>query len=202
MRSGNSILWRRFEVRTPLWWRVVEVVSGVLVIILAGLLISDAQLVASTVVLIIGVALLVVGLSRIGVGVFARLLPSRFRALNAGGGIVATVLAVEILLDLHAALDALTFIIALGLLTVGALEIVIGGFARHPPVWLRAGILVVGVSTILLSGAVIFDPALGQVTLTFIISVGLVIVGLRNIVHGISGHHPVRAAAGLGVTQL
>lgn len=165
-------------------------------------MISDPALVASTVVLIIGTALLVVGLSRIGVGVFGRLLPPWFRALNAGGGIVATVLAVEILLNLQAALDALTFIIALGLLTVGALEIVIGGFARHPPVWLRAGILVVGVSTILLSGAVIFDPALGQVTLTFIISVGLAIVGLRNIVHGISGHHPVRAPAGAGITQL
>ena len=192
----------KVEARTPPWWRVVEIVSGILVVILAGVLIGDSQLVASTVVLIIGVALLVVGLSRIGVGVFARLLPSWFRALNAGGGIVAAVLAVEILLDLQAAVDALIFIIGLALLIGGAVEIVIGGFAKHTHLWLRLGILAVGVLTILLSGAVIFDPSLGQVTLTYIISVGLVVVGLRNMAHGISGHHPVRAPAGAGVTRL
>jgi len=75
---------------------------------------------------------------------------------------------------------------------VGIVEIVAAGFAKHPPFWVRGLIGVVGVLTVILSVFLILDPSLGQFGLAVVMAIILVAVGVRDIVHGISGHRPVR----------
>jgi uncharacterized membrane protein HdeD (DUF308 family) len=132
------------------------------------------------------------GLFRIGVGAFATVLPSTLRSLNVTGGVIAFVLGVAALLDLQAAVATLIGILAVALLLVGAVEIGVG-IARHPPVWLRTVIVAIGVLTIILSVYVILDMSVGQTILAGILAFALLLVGIRNIVHGFTGHHPVVA---------
>lgn len=178
----------RIEVTASPLWRSLEILGGIIVIALAFIALADPQFAVQTVVIVIAAGLVIGGLFRISVGLFATILPSPLRTLNTAGGIIAVVLGIAALLDLQAAIATLITVLALALLLVGALEIGVG-VARHPPVWLRATIIAIGVLTIILSGYVILDMSVGQSILAAILALALLLVGIRNIVHGITGHH-------------
>ena len=180
----------KIEVRASGRWRAVEILGGIIVIALAIFALADPQFTIQTVVIVIAAGLILGGLFRITVGAFATVLPSPLRSLNVTGGVIAFVLGIAALLDLQAAVATLIGILAVALLLVGALEIGVG-VARHPPVWLRAVIVAMGGLTIILSVYVILDMSIGQSILAAFLALALLLVGIRNIVHGITGHHPV-----------
>lgn len=164
---------------------------------------ADSQFALTTLIYVIGAALLIGGLSRIGVGVFGSIFSPIMRGLNAGGGIIAVVVAALVILDPQLGVAALIFILAAALLLVGVVEVVVGGFfARHRPFWFRGALAFVGVLTIILSALVVLDSALGQVTLALILSVALVVIGIRDIAHGVTGHRPIPAPARATVTSV
>ena len=180
----------KIEVRASGRWRAVEILGGIIVIALAIFALADPQFTIQTLVIVIAAGLVLGGLFRITVGAFATVLPSPLRSLNVTGGVIAFVLGIAALLDLQAAVATLIGILAVALLLVGALEIGVG-VARHPPVWLRAVIVAIGGLTIILSVYVILDMSIGQSILAAFLALALLLVGIRNIVHGITGHHPV-----------
>ncbi len=189
------------EVKTPGWLRALEVLAGLLVLALAVIVLADPQFVLTTLVYLIGGALLIGGLSRVGIGVFARIFNPAARGLNLGGGIIAVIIGVVVILDPSLGLGALIFILAGAILLVGVVEIVVGGLAKHRPVWLRAIVVIVGVLTVILSALTVLDAALGQGLLAAILAIALVLVGARDIVHGVSGHRPVPVQVGASVTS-
>lgn len=180
----------RIEVRASGPWRTIEVLGGIVVIALAIVALADPQFTIQTLVIVIAAGLLVGGLFRIAVGAFATVLPSPLRGFNITGGVIAFVLGIAALLDQQAAVATLIGILAVALLLVGALEIGVG-VARHPPIWLRLVILAIGVLTIVLSVIVIVDMSIGQTILAAILALALLLLGIRNIVHGVTGHHPI-----------
>ncbi|SRR5712692_3594232 len=190
------------EMKTPGWWRAFEVLGGILVLALAAIVLGDQQFALTTLVYIIGAALLIGGLSRIGLGIFARIFSPATRGFNLGGGIIAVVLAIVVILDPSLGIGALILIVAAALLLVGAVEIVVGGLARHRPIWLRVVVVVVGMLTVILSALTVLDTALGQTTLALILSIALVFVGIRDIIHGISGHRHLPVPVGAAVTSV
>jgi uncharacterized membrane protein HdeD (DUF308 family) len=191
----------KIEVRASGPWRALEVLGGVIVIALAILALADTQFTTQVVVIVIAAGLILGGLFRIGVGAFATVLPSPLRSLNVTGGVIAFVLGIAALLDLQAAVGVLIGILAVALLLVGAVEIGVG-VARHPPVWLRFLIVAIGVLTIILSVYVILDMSIGQGILAAVLAFALMLVGIRNIVHGLTGHHPVATPVESGVTAV
>ncbi len=134
-------------------------------------------------------------------GAFATVLPSPLRSLNITGGVIALGLGTAALLDLQAAVATLVGILAVALLLVGGVEIGVG-VARHPPVWLRLVILAIGALTIILSVYVILNMSVGQSILAAILALALLLVGIRNIVHGFTGHHPVATPIEPAVTAV
>ena len=189
----------KVEVKASGLWRVLEIIGGLIVIVAAAVAFLDPQFVVNAFVIVIASGLVIGGLFRVGVGVSAVILPSTLRALNTAGGIIAVVLGIAALLDLGAAVTALIAILALALLLVGAFEIGVG-VARHPPVWLRVTIIVLGVLTIILAGIAVIDTFLGVSLLATLLALALLLVGIRNLVHGFTGHHPVPAPIDASVT--
>jgi uncharacterized membrane protein HdeD (DUF308 family) len=189
----------RIEVRASGPWRALEVLGGAIVIALAIVALADPQFTITTLVIVIAAGLIVGGLFRIAVGAFATVLPSPLRGLNVTGGVIAFVLGIAALLDLQAAVATLIGILAVALLLVGAFEIGVG-VARHPPVWLRLVIVAIGVLTIILSVYVILEMSIGQTILAAILALALLLLGIRNIVHGITGHHPIPSSVADVVT--
>jgi uncharacterized membrane protein HdeD (DUF308 family) len=181
---------RKIEVRASGRWRGVEILGGLIVIALAIFALADPQFTIQTVVIVIAAGLILGGLFRITVGAFATVLPSPLRSLNVTGGVIAFVLGIAALLDLQAAASTLVGILAVALLLVGAVEIGVG-VARHLPRWLRLVIVTIGALTIILSVYVILNMSVGQGILAAILAFALLLVGIRNIVHGITGHHPM-----------
>lgn len=189
----------KVEVRASRLWRTLEIIGGLIVIAAAGVVLADPGFAVLTLVIVIAAGLIIGGLFRIGVGVFASVLPSTLRALNTTGGIIALVLGIAALLDLQAAIATLITILALALLLVGAFEIGVG-VARHPPKWLRASITILGTLTVILAGFVIVDTTIGEGLLAAILALALLLLGIRNLVHGFTGHHPVVAPLDAKVT--
>ncbi len=189
----------KIEVRASGPWRALEVLGGVIVIAIAIFALADPQFTTQTLVIVIAAGLIIGGLFRISVGTFATVLPSPLRSLNVTGGVIAFVLGIAALVNLQAAVATLIGILAVALLLVGAVEIGVG-VARHPPVWLRLLIVVIGVLTIILSVYVILDMSIGEGILTTVLALALLLVGIRNIVHGITGHHPIAKSVEAAVT--
>src|SRR5467141_978312 len=191
----------KVQVRASGPWRALEVLGGIIVIAVAIFALADPQFTTQTLVIVIAAGLIIGGLFRITVGAFATVLPSPLRSLNVTGGVIAFVLGIAALLDLQAAVATLVGILAVALLLVGAVEIGVG-VARHPPVWLRLVILAIGALTIILSVYVILNMSLGQTILASILAFALLLVGIRNILHGYTGHHPVATPIEPAVTAV
>lgn len=189
----------KIEVRASGPWRALEVLGGVIVIAIAIFALADPQFTTQTLVIVIAAGLIIGGLFRIAVGAFATVLPSPLRSLNVTGGVIALVLGIAALLDLQAAIATLVGTLAVALLLVGAVEVGVG-VVRHPPVWLRLLIVSIGALTIILSVYVILNMSIGQSILAAILAFALLLVGIRNIVHGITGHHPIPRSVDAVVT--
>jgi len=113
------------------------------------------------------------------------------------GGAIAFVLGIVAIIDPQFVIGFLSILVALVLLVVGIVEIVAEGFAKHPLVWVRGLIGIVGVLIVILSVFVILDPSLGQLSLVVTLAIVPVAVGVRDIAHGISGHRPVKIDPGI-----
>ncbi len=189
----------KVEVRASGLWRALEIAGGLIVIAAAIVVLVDPQFAVLTLVIVIAAGLVIGGLFRVGVGIFATVLPPTLRALNTAGGVIAVVLGVAALLDTGAAIGVLIAILALALLLVGAFEIGVG-VVRHPPTWLKVSIIVLGVLTIILAGIVVIDTTIADSVLAAILAIALLLVGVRNLVHGFTGHHPVEMPVNASVT--
>jgi len=189
----------KIDVKATGPWRTLEIIGGVIVIALALVALGDPQFTVQTFVILVAAGLIIGGIFRIGVGTFAIVLPSPLRTLNTAGGIIAVILGFAALLDLQGAQNILLNILGLALLLVGAFEIGFG-VSRHPPAWLRATIVTIGGLTIVLASLVVIYPSIGQTIIASAISLALLLVGLRNIIHGLTGHHRIVAPIDSTVT--
>jgi len=185
------------EKRSPGWLRILEILAGLFVLAIAFFVLADSSFALTVLAYTLGIGLVVIGLSRIFASVYGRYFAPWFREINAGGGIIAVVLGIVAIIDPQFVIGFLTLLVAFALLVIGIVEIVAAGFAKHPPVWVRGLIGVVGVLTVVLSVFVILDSSLGQLSLALIMAVVLVAVGVRDITHGITGHRPVKIDPGV-----
>jgi uncharacterized membrane protein HdeD (DUF308 family) len=189
------------EKRSPGWLRVLEILAGVLVLAVAFFVLADSSFALTILAYSLGTGLVILGLSRIFASVYGRYFAIWFREINAGGGIIALVLGIVAIVNPQFVIGFLALLVALALLIVGIVEIVAAGFAKHPPVWVRGLIGIVGVLTVILSVFVILDPSLGQLGLAVTIAIVLVAIGVRDIAHGLTGHRPVKVDPGV-VTKI
>ena len=171
-------------------------------VFLAIIVLSDPNLALLTFVYLIAFGLLLWAIATIVVGIFGRLFSPVLRGLSVGSGLIALVVAIVVLFVPELVLDVLLVLLALVLLVVGVAEIMIGAFAGHRPLWLRGVAILVGLLTASLAVLVIFDPSLGKLTLAFVLATIIGIIGVRNFLHGITGHRSVHMYGALPATEV
>lgn len=189
------------QVKTSTGWRALEILAGLVVLALAAFVLADPGFATLTLTVVIAGALIIGGFSRIALGLFATGFPARMRQLNVTGGIVAVVLGMLGLVFLQGAIGSLILALALAILVVGAVEIGVA-VSRHPPAWIRILIAIVGALTMFLAVVVVVSPTIGQSILAAILALALVLVGIRDIVHGVTGHKPVQLPSSTPLTEL
>lgn len=160
---------------------------GLIAIILSVVVLVYQDLAILTMIFVLSIVLLVVGIARIFGGIFAKYLSDGMRAVNVGIGILALVLGAIALLHTDLTTQVLIYILSFALLLNGIARLVIGGFARLLPSWLRGLLTVVGLLIIILSVVVFVSPAFGELTLVLILSITFLLNGIARIVSGITG---------------
>jgi len=171
----------------PGWLRALDVVLGIIAILLAIVVLAFPGLAILTLIIILTIALLIIGIGRILFGIFKRGLSGGARALNIIVGILALILAFVILLYPGIATLFLVYYLAVSLLFTGIAMIGTGGTDKSFPSWLRGLLITVGISIFVISVVVIIFPALGLLTLLYIISINFLLYGIGRIFSGVTG---------------
>jgi uncharacterized membrane protein HdeD (DUF308 family) len=173
--------------KAPSWLRTFDIIFGLIAVILSVVVLAYQELAILTMIFVFSIILLVTGIARILTGIFARYLSDGVRALNFGVGLVAIVLALVALLYTNLTTQVLIYILAFVLLLNGVARLVIGGFGRAFPKWLRAFFVFVGLLTIMLSVVVFMSPSFGFLALIILLSFTFMFNGIAKIVQGITG---------------
>src|SRR5438067_1358356 len=116
------------------------------------------------------------------------------------GGIIVIALAIFALADPQFTIQTLVIVIAAGLVLGGLFRITVGAFATVLPSPLRSLNVTGGVIASVLGIAALLDLQAAVATLVGILAVALLLVGIRTIVHGITGHHPIPRSVDAAVT--
>jgi len=175
------------EMKAPSWLRALDILLGLIAVILSIMVLVYQELTILTLIFVLSITLLIIGIARIFSGIFAVYLSNGLRAVHAGTGILAVALAIVAMLYTGLATQVLIYLLSFALLINGIARIVIGGFARVFPSWLRGSLVVVGLLTIVLSVFVFVSPGPGFLALVLILSFMFLFNGIARIVQGITG---------------
>jgi uncharacterized membrane protein HdeD (DUF308 family) len=175
------------EIKAPSWLRALDIIFGLIAVILSIMILVYQELAILTMILVLSIALLIVGIARVFGGIFAKYLSDGLRAINVGTGILSLVLAIVAMLYTDLATQVLIYLISFALLLHGIARIVVGGFCKVFPSWLRGLLAIIGLLTIVLAVMVFVSPTLGELTLILILSITFLLNGMARIVSGITG---------------
>src|SRR5467141_3809025 len=126
-------------------------------------------------------------------------MPSWIRAAEIILGLVSLLAGIYVLAYPLVAVFTLIVLLAVGLIFLGARDIVLGAMGKFLPSWLRAANIVLGVLAFILSAVVIAEPGFAVLTLILLLYVGLFVRGVAGVAMGAAGKHFSTALRGLSV---
>ena len=175
------------ETKSLGWLRAFDIVFGLIAVVLSVVVLAYQELAILTMIFVLSIVLLVTGIARIFTGIFAKYLSDGIRAINFGIGIVAVALGLVALAYPNLTTQVLIYILSFVLLLNGVARLVIGGFGRAFPKWLRGFFAVVGIITIILSAVVFVYSEFGFLALILMLSFSFMFNGIARLVQGITG---------------
>ncbi|OLD55007.1 hypothetical protein AUI46_06520 [archaeon 13_1_40CM_2_52_13] len=183
--------------KMPGWVRVAEVILGLVSLVAGLLVIGYPGLAFFTLVAILAVGLIFLGSRDIVLGAMGKFLPTWLRAADVILGVLAFVLSVIVLASPGVAVATLVIFLYFALFVRGVAALTMAGAGKSLPTRSRAASGVVGVLSIVLAIIFLAFPALAIRTLIFLLSIGLLFVGLEAIAAGVVGREivPVIASA-------
>jgi uncharacterized membrane protein HdeD (DUF308 family) len=175
------------ETKAPGWLRAFDIIFGLIAVILSVVVLAYQELAILTLIFVLSIVLLVTGIARIFTGIFAKYLSDGVRALNFGIGLVAIVLGLAAMFYTNLTQQVLIYILSFVLLLNGVARLVIGGFGRAFPKWLRGFFAIVGILTIILAVVVFVYSEFGFLALVLMLSFTFMFNGIARIIQGITG---------------
>ena len=175
------------ETKAPSWLRAFDIVFGLIAVILSVVVLVFQELAIATMILVLSIVLIVIGIARILGAIFAKYLSDGIRAANFGIGILALALGAVALLYPDLTTEVLIYLLSFALLFNGVARLLIGGFGRAFPKWLRGFFVVVGLLTIVLSVLVFVSHGFGFLVLVLLLSFTFMFNGVARIVQGVTG---------------
>jgi uncharacterized membrane protein HdeD (DUF308 family) len=178
--------------KSPGWFRILQIVFGVIAVGLSiGVLAFPTGTIA-TIVILLSIGLIFVGIERIAAGISAASASKTSRFANIVLGIIVIGLATVVMAYPVQAGAFLIFFGALALLFNGIARLIHGFVDKNNKGWARAALIATGIISIAIASAVLAHPVgIGIPLLAFLLSIGLLIVGLEMIALGVSGRRRV-----------
>jgi uncharacterized membrane protein HdeD (DUF308 family) len=166
------------------WLRILEIILGIIVLILAGYVLAYPGIAILTLIFVLGIGLFVLGIMSIA-SAFAFGVPSGMRVLSLITGVLAIILAIYVVAYQSAGALVLILLLGFGLLLSGMEVIAIGGSVGSGAS--KAASIALGIIAIILAFVVLFNPTVALGTLVFLLAITFVILGIEAIVSGILG---------------
>ena len=176
--------------KMPGWTRATEVVLGLVSIFAGALVIAYPGLAVFTLIVLLAVGLIFLGSRDIVLGAMGALLPTWLRAVDIVFGALAFVLSAIVIASPSVAVGTLVILLYFALFVRGVTAISMST-SRMFEGRVRAASAVVGGLSIILSIVFLAYPGLAIGTLIFVLSIGLLLVGIEAIAAGVIGREIV-----------
>ncbi|HYA33707.1 MAG TPA: DUF308 domain-containing protein [Candidatus Bathyarchaeia archaeon] len=174
----------------PAWIRILEIVIGIIVLVLAGYLIFNPNVAINLLRIILGVGLVVLGLVEIIRGATSKVAGRWGRVLTIVLGIIVLLLGVAAIVDTSFGAALLVTVFALGLLLNAIGRIEYAGYATGIglPGWVRGASFALGIIALIIAILVIVFPTIvGFSLLVILVALALLLLGIELILSGAAG---------------
>jgi uncharacterized membrane protein HdeD (DUF308 family) len=173
--------------KMPGWTRAAEIILGLVSLVAGLLVIAYPGLGFFTLVAILAVGLIFLGSRDIVLGAMGTFLPRWLRAADIVFGVLAFILSAIVIASPGVAITTLVIFLYFALFVRGVAALTMAGAGKMFPPRLRAASGVVGVLSITLAIIFLAFPLLLVGTLIFLLSIGLLFVGIEAIAAGVVG---------------
>jgi uncharacterized membrane protein HdeD (DUF308 family) len=177
--------------KMPGWVRAAEIVLGIVSVVTGIWVLAYPGLAVLTLILLLSIGLIFLGWRDVVLGVMGKFLPRWLRAADIVFGILAFVLSVIVIASPGVAVTTLVVLLYFALFVRGVAALSMAGGARMLSPRLRAASAAVGVLSIALALVFLVFPGLAIGTLVFLLSIGLLFVGIEAIAAGVIGREIV-----------
>jgi uncharacterized membrane protein HdeD (DUF308 family) len=179
--------------KMPGWIRTAEIVLGLVSLFAGALVIAYPGLGFFTLEVILAVGLIFLGSRDVVLGAVGAFLPKWLRAADIVFGVLAFILSVIVIASPGVAATTLVIFLYFALFVRGVAAIFMAQAGKMFSTRLRAASAVAGVLSIILAIVFLAYPGLAIGTLIFVLSVGLLFVGIESIAAGVIGREIVPA---------
>jgi len=168
----------------PIWLRILEIIAGIIVLLLAVYLIFNPNVAISLLRIILGVALVILGLALLVRGATSKMLATGGKVVSIILGIIVLALGVTAIFDTGFGSALLVTVFAIGLLLNAIGRISYAGYAAGLPASLRGASFALGIIALIIAIAVIVFPGIGFALLVVLVALALLLLGIELIVSG------------------
>ena len=168
----------------PYWFRVVEVLFGILTLVVAGIVIASPYIGAQNLLLLLSLALIFSAVRMIAAGGVKQRLRSFEGVGLVGAGVIALILVIAVELVPGLSLQTLVFLLAVSL-TIQGLGRMLYSAGRRTPRWLRGSTLAAGIAMVLLAAVVEFVQGIALLTLVELLALTVLVGGAEAVLSGL-----------------
>jgi len=171
---------------TPMWARILEIIAGIIVLILAVYIIFNPNVAISLLRVLLGVGLIILGLVLAVRGATSQALSTAGKILNLILGIIVLILGIAAIVYTSFGEATLIFLLAIGLLLNAIGRISFAGYsaAEGAPSWVRWGSMGLGIIALIVAIAVIVFPGVGTALLVALVALVFLLFGIQLILAG------------------
>jgi uncharacterized membrane protein HdeD (DUF308 family) len=169
----------------PMWARILEIVAGIIVLLLAVYVILNPNIAIDLLRLILGIGLIILGLVLLIRGATSQILSTAGKILNVILGLIVLALGVAAIVYVNFGTAFLILLFAIGLLLNAVGRISFAGYSMGAvPSWVRWGSIILGIIAVILAIAVIVFPGISQAILVFLVALVFLLFGIQLILTG------------------
>ncbi len=174
------------EKGTPMWARLLEIIAGIILLVIAVYFVFNPSLGVGIVRTLLAIGLIILGLLLAVRGATSNVLSAWARILNVILGIIVLVLGAYCIIYPNLGNALVIFLFALGLLLSAIGRIAFAGLevGAGVPQWARTGSIVIGVIVLLIAIAVIVWPGLGETLIGWLVALIFGLFGIELIASG------------------
>lgn len=172
----------------PKWARIGQIILGFLAIVLSGIVLIFPAIATLSLVIILSAALIIIGTEKVTIS----FLRGRRKLIDMGLGIAVIALGIAAIAFPLAATIIFITLIGFGLLFDGISRVIEGVAEKARHKWNRIFNIVTGVVSVFLAAIIISMPFIGEIFISFMIALALLITGVVIITSGLYGNRIMR----------